>query len=86
MSAPNAGYQPLKFDVRNILVPSQWQDCPFEYRHGYGMGLERDGVNNPVSHKTQNEAQSRGETDPREAWFAGYRAGKRARPKEAPDA
>lgn len=78
---PSFGYQPLKFDVRDVPVPAHFAPFAWEYRHGYGMGLEKDGVVNPVSHRANTE--ERIATDrwygPREAWFAGYKAGKRVR-------
>lgn len=67
-----SGYEPLKFDVRSVPVPIKWKGYEFEYRHGYGKGLERDGVMNPVTHHLGNY-------DRRRAWFAGYATGKKTR-------
>ena len=73
------GWAPLKFDVRDIAVPEKWQGCDYEYRHGYGTGLERDGATNPISHRAESEAVRDDLPRPRSAWRAGYEAGKKAR-------
>lgn len=66
-----SGSSPLKIDVRNVPVPDKWAKacCQFEYRHGYGKGLEKDGVACPISHIGEDSGARRG------AWFAGYKAG-----------
>jgi hypothetical protein len=70
-----SGYSQLKFDVREVPVPARWTlaCCQFEYRHGYGKGLEKDGVFCPVSHTGEDRMQRAA------AWWAGYAAGKAER-------
>lgn len=79
-----SGYSQLRVDVRHVPVPAKWAGCEYEYKHGYGKGLERDGVVNPVPHRrvampdtlTGDDSES---LPRRSAWFAGYKAGKKAR-------
>lgn len=81
-----SGYSPLKFDVRHVVVPDEWRGCEFEYRHGFGKGLERDGVYNPVSHRATHAARELFLPNPRLAWYAGYQAGCAKREQAAAEA
>lgn len=78
----SSGYSKLRVDVRAVPVPETWRGCEYEYRHGYGRGLERDGVLNPVPHRpvVVPDRDGHESTLPRrKAWYAGYEAGKKAR-------
>ena len=84
MSDEATGYSRLRVDVRAVPVPERWVGCEYEYRHGFGKGLERDGVYNPVPHRKVPMRDPLTGTDDgyvprREAWFAGYKAGKAQR-------
>ena len=85
--AQATGYSRLKFDVKDVVVPPRWAGCEYEYKHGFGKGLERDGVFNPVPHRRVEmpdvlTGEDDGRLPRREAWFAGYRAGKMLRKKK----
>jgi hypothetical protein len=49
-------------------VPKEWEDCAFEYRHGWSYATTKY-MHNPISHTSPDGLRRR------QAWYVGREAG-----------